>query len=302
MQNNKILILLVPVLITVFFAGCAINVRRIQTEQPISKETVRKVEEKAADISQSVPLEFKEVNGYFLKNNVKFAREINYYTAESDKKFAALLGQAKAVSGIVTSPDFKKNTVVIIAVKHSTVAYNISISSAYAIESNIYLNYEIIPKDTPEIGYFFPSMKVFEIEKPRQVTNISFSGQGKGMTVMPFGNRSAGSPESLEFMKKYHTGLYKGTIPAADGPGISMLLDLLADNTYTLKQTYLSHPDRIYESSGRWAPTEDLSSFVLNYDKEQQEQIRFYFVDKHTIEKLDIFGDKINSDLYKLKK
>ena len=306
MNNNKFFIFLIPVLFLFTFAGCMVPVRSIQTDVPtvpaISKETVKQVEEKAADISLSVPLSFKEVNGYFLKNNVKMDKEINFYTAESGKKFEAILGQAKAVTGIVTTPDFKKNMAVVIAVKNSTAAYNISISSAYSVGSDIYINYEITEKPLPEVGYFFPSVKVFEIEKPQQVTNISFSQQGESMVIIPFGNRSAGSPASLQIMKKYYTGSYKGTLPAADGPGIVMVLDLLPDNTYTLKETYLSHPDRVFESCGKWAPTEDLSSFVLNYDKEQSEQVRFYFINRNTIEKLDMFGDKINSELYKLKK
>lgn len=300
MKNSRLLVFLIPALFVFAVGGCM--VRRIQPEEPISKETVRKVEEKAADISQSVPLSFKGVNGYFLKNNVKMTKEVNFYTAESAKKFESLLGQAKAVAGIVTTPDFEKNMAVIIAVKNSTAAYNISISSAYAIGSDIYINYEIMQKKASETGYFVSSMQIFEIEKPRQITNVSFVEEGNNMTVIPFGSRGIASPASLQVMKKYYTGTYKGTIPAADGPGIVMILDLMPDNTYILKQTYLSHPDRVYESSGKWAPTEDLSSFVLDYDKDRNDRMRFYFVDRNTVEQLDIFGEKINSDLYKLKK
>jgi hypothetical protein len=91
--------------------------------------------------------------------------------------------------------------------------------------------------------------------------------------------------------------VYKGTLSAAEG-NIFTELNLKEDYSYTLKQEYLTINGKIFQSFGKWYPSENLSSFVLNKNKD----LIFYFVDKNTIEKLDNKGAKIKSDLCQLKK
>ncbi|MDR0723973.1 MAG: copper resistance protein NlpE [Endomicrobium sp.] len=79
---------------------------------------------------------------------------------------------------------------------------------------------------------------------------------------------------------------------------MSVELDLKSDYSFYLKQTYLTLNGKTFESSGKWYPTPDLSSFVLNKNK----NLSFYFKDKNTIEKLDDNGEKANSNKYTLKK
>ena len=273
-----------------------------KSEQPITRETVKQVEAKAYDIKRSTPLKFRELSGYFLRNDVKLTQEVNFFTINSEKNFEAVLGIARLMENNVTPFDLRKNIVVVIAMKPSRTEYDIKIYGVYLIDSDIYINYEIIPKSIPDIGFFITNMKAVEIERPQSITNVSFANQNKVITVIPFGARTAGSPANISDMTKYYTGTYKGTIPAADGPGIVTVLTLSPDYTFTLEQSYLNRPDRVFTSSGKWAPTEDVSSFVLNYDKGQTEQSRFYFIDRNTVEKLDQYGEKINSEFYKLKK
>jgi hypothetical protein len=283
-----------------FVCGCML--KRLPSDQAVSKEVVKEVESKVYDTSVvRAALKFKEVSGYYLRNGVKLTREINFFNANSQKKFDEYLGKSSlntSESGI----DFKKNAVAFIVTKSSSEAYDIKISSVYCVGSDIYCDYEIFPGEISGKGYFTPEIKILAIEKPQNVTNIAFVNPERKITVLPFGNRNIFSPASLDDLKKYYTGIYKGTIPAADGPGILMNLNLKQDNTYTLQETYIDRYDKAFESSGKWAPTEDLSSFVLDYDKDPEEQIRFYFLDRNTVEKLDIYGEKINSELYKLKK
>jgi uncharacterized lipoprotein NlpE involved in copper resistance len=146
--------------------------------------------------------------------------------------------------------------------------------------------------------------KIFEIEKPQIAMNICFIDADRNAKVLPLGKRNEYSPSSLDDLIRHYTGTYKGTLPAADGPCISTGLVLSKDYTFNLKTIYLSDPDRVFETEGKWATTSDLSSFVLNYDNPGEEQTYFRFLNKSTIEQLDIYGEIIESeyDYYKLKK
>jgi Uncharacterized lipoprotein NlpE involved in copper resistance len=298
---KKIVIFLIPFII----AGCLPPSRLQQQSTTITPETVKQVEMQAADISQAEALNVRELDGYFLRNGVKLINDINFITADSYQNFENILGVSRKNAVPAQIPDLRKNIVAVIAAKPSGMSNEIKISKAYVIGSDIYIDYEITPKTSLDVGYFVSDVKAFEIEKPKFITNISFSGSDKKMTVIAFGKRSAGSPKNVQDMIKYYTGTYKGTIPAADAAGIHMTLALSADYTYVLKQTYLNNSGRVFESSGKWTPGNDLSYFILDYDKPLQEQMRFYFINKSLIEKLDINGEKINSDdaeLYRLKK
>ncbi|MCL2390224.1 MAG: copper resistance protein NlpE N-terminal domain-containing protein [Endomicrobia bacterium] len=284
-----------------FISGCMLK-RIPREERPVSKETVKDIESKAYDSSRAVSLNFNETSGYYLRNAVKLPRETNFFVAHSQKKFDEYLGKSSLNANTGANIDFKKSVAAIIILKPSSTVYDIKINNVYSVGSDIYLDYEISSKGISDTGYFVPGIKILEIEKPQIVTNVAFIDENRKIFIIPFGNRNIYSPSSVQDLKKYYTGMYKGTIPAADGPGITVHLNLIADNTFILKQSYIDRSDKVFESSGNWAPTEDLSSFVLNYDKDSEEQMRFYFIDRNTIEKLDIYGERIKSEFYKLKK
>lgn len=295
---KKLLIFLIP-----FFISACIP-RSAPTQPSVPRETVRQIEIKASDTSQAVMLNVKELDGYFLKNSVKLNDELNFFILGSQKEFDSALGQSKTMGKGAYLADLKNNIIAVIAMKPSQMANDIKVTKAYIIGSDIYVNYEINPKITPEVGFFISNVKAFEIERPKQILNVSFVDTNKNMRILPFGKRTVGSPVNLDALLKYYTGRYKGTMPAADGPGIAMLLTLSPDYTFRLEQSYLSNPARTFESAGKWAPGEDLSFVVLNYENPLHEQTAFYFIDRNTIEKLDINREKIetSSELYRLKK
>ncbi|MCL2144376.1 MAG: copper resistance protein NlpE [Endomicrobia bacterium] len=299
---RKLTILLIPFII----AGCV--PRRTDITQPsISQSTIKQVEAKALDMSRSVMLDVKELDGYFLRNNVKLNNEVNFFAIDNYKKFDNILGQAKTMTNVITMADLRKNIVAVIAMKPSQIINDIKITKAYQIGNDIYIDYEIVSQEMPEVGYFISNVKAFEIQKSEQILNVSFVDANKSMTILPFGRRTAGSPASLEAMLKYYTGRYKGAIPDAgdaDGSGISVILYLSSDYTYRLEQIYLKNPARTFETAGKWTPSSDLSYFILDYDKNDEERNSFYFVDRNMIEKLDAQGERIevNPELYRLKK
>lgn len=295
---KKMMLLFIPFVIS----AC---IPRTPTDQAsVPRETVRQIETKAADTSEAEILNFKELDGYFLKNNVKLTDNVNFFTVSAQKDFDKILGIAKTMTNVITPVDFKNSMVVVVAMKPSQSLNNIKITKAYLMGSDVYVEYEILPAGIPDVGYFLSNMAAFAIQRPKQILNVSFVDTNKKMTILPFGRRIAGSPSSLEVLLKYYTGRYKGTIPAADGPGIAMMLTLSSDYTYRLEQSYLSNPARTFESTGKWAPSDDLSFFVLDYEKPKQEQTAFCFLDRSTIEKLDINREKIetSAELYRLKK
>ena len=298
--------------ILVFFvlfllSGCWLTpIQKPQQPQPfvpeVSKETAKKVESKAvSEIAQSVPVAVKEMKGYFLKNNIKLDEGINFFVLSSEKRFDDILGTSAIETNISQKPDFKNKIAVVLSLNRSAQMYDIKITRAYAIGSDVYIEY-VFPQNRQDIAYYALSAKIFEIEKPQIVTNICFMDAAGNSKVMHFGNRNEYSPSNLNDLIQYYTGTYKGTLPAADGPGISTVLVLSKDYTFNLKQIYLSNTDRVFETSGKWAPTGDLSSFVLNYDKPDAQRTIFRFVNKSTIEQLDIYGETIDSGFYKLKK
>jgi hypothetical protein len=292
------------ILLMLFIISACVPIRTSQ-QQSVPRETKREIEIKAADVSNAEKLIVKELDGYFLKNDVKLADDVNFFTVGDQKGFDELLGQAKTMTNAVTIADFKNNMVAVIAMKPSQTLNNIKITKAYCIGSDVYLDYEIVPEAAQEIGYFVSNVKAFEIQRPKQILNVSFVDKNRSMTILPFGKRTIGSPANLEVLLKYYTGRYKGTIPAASGPGITMILTLSNDYTYRLEETYLKTPARTFESSGTWKPSDDLSFFILDYDDLSDEQTAFYFLDRNTIELLNIYCERQDTDmkeLYRLKK
>jgi hypothetical protein len=166
------------------------------------------------------------------------------------------------------------------------------------MDNNVYAEYGIDRFSARELGYFVSNTQVFSVDKPKFVTNVCFIDNEKNVTAVPFGTRNLNSPSSVFDMLKNYTGVYKGTLPGANGEMIFTELNLKTDYTYTLKQKYLTVNGKTFTSLGNWLLLEDVNSFILNNKKD----LIFYFINKNTIEKLDNNGEKIDLELYKLKK
>jgi uncharacterized lipoprotein NlpE involved in copper resistance len=164
-------------------------------------------------------------------------------------------------------------------------------------DNNIYVEYEIKEQESNN-GYFVQNLGVFEMEKPSVVLNVYFINKDNKAFVVPFGNRHNKSPVDISDMLEHYTGIYKGTLPAANNNKILTELSLKSDYSYTLKQEYLADNGRVFESSGKWYPSVDISSFALNKNKD----LIFYFINRNAIEKLGINGERLESNGYILKK
>lgn len=98
-------------------------------------------------------------------------------------------------------------------------------------------------------------------------------------------------------------GTYKGVLPCADCEGIETELELNADKTYELKETYLGKGDgKAFESKGSFQFDANKTS-VIELDKTGDN--RKYFVAEGYLKALDMEGNEITGDLadkYELKK
>ncbi|MCL4640812.1 MULTISPECIES: copper resistance protein NlpE [Olivibacter] len=97
-------------------------------------------------------------------------------------------------------------------------------------------------------------------------------------------------------------GIYKGVLPCADCEGINTELELKADSTYTLKNSYLGKGDsQSFEEDGRYVWI-DGSTIELKGGRDAPGK---YFVGENTLTQLDMNGDKITgalADKYILRK
>lgn len=291
-MKKKIILVLFPFIIS----GCLPlhQERKALKVIPIKEVELKNVELEA---EQKQSLQFKECFGFFLKNNVKLPNNINFFTVNSTLKFKNLLGITKAMSNTVVVPNFGKSVLLIIAEKPSVNLRDISINQIYMKEDNIYVEYEVKEQESDK-NYFVQNLGIFEIEKLPVILNVYFVNKDNKAFVVPFGNRSDKSPLNVSDMLENYTGVYKGIFPAADNNKILTELDLRPDYSYTLRQEYLTDSGRVFESSGKWYPSLDISSFVLNKNKD----LIFYFINKNTIEKLDDTGERLESGSYILKK
>jgi hypothetical protein len=291
-MKKKIILVLFPFIIS----GCLplSQERKALKVIPIKEVELKNVELEA---EQKQSLQFKECFGFFLKNNVKLPNNINFFTVNSTLKFKNLLGITKSMSNTVVVPNFGKSVLLIIAEKPSVNLRDISVNQIYMKEDNIYVEYEVKEQESDK-NYFVQNLGIFEIEKPPVILNVYFVNKDNKAFVVPFGNRNDKSPLNVSDMLENYTGVYKGIFPAADNNKILTELDLRPDYSYTLRQEYLTDNGRVFESSGKWYPSLDISSFVLNKNKD----LIFYFINKNTIEKLDDTGERLESGSYILKK
>lgn len=95
------------------------------------------------------------------------------------------------------------------------------------------------------------------------------------------------------------TGTYQGELPCADCDGIKTVLELKADNTYVLTETYEGRDGKPFVTKGKITIDGDK---VTTHDKSENHQ---YLIENNQITALDMEGKKIDGEmasLYILKK
>jgi len=119
------------------------------------------------------------------------------------------------------------------------------------------------------------------------VAVIAIFGLGSCLT-----NRKAAdihnSKNSLDW-----AGVYKGTIPAADGPGINVRMKLNKNNSYELTYEYIDRPDNSFTFKGsfKW----DKTGNIINI--EIADAPSYYQVAEKKLIQLDMKGNVISGNL-----
>jgi len=248
----------------------------------------------------SAPLAVTQLKGYYIKNSVSLPQNINFYVLDSDKRFNDTLAKSNIATAI-QNVDLKNYIVVVLASNRSALPADIAVWGASYTGSEIEINYFAQQPVAASVGYLSVSNKIIMIERRRPITNVRFKdASGKITAVVPFGDRNANSPKSTDDLLNNFTGVFQGIASSANNQTISVRLTLNADYTYSFNQVYSNDPSRVFTVSGDWAPTDDLSTIVLNFKSPAAEQTRFYFVDKNTLQKMNAFGEINSTESYKL--
>jgi len=88
---------------------------------------------------------------------------------------------------------------------------------------------------------------------------------------------------------------FAGTQPCADCAGIEIRLDLMADGTYVLRETYQGRDGRPYYDIGRYLVSSDPDRLALH--GRRAEPLRFAISDSDTLQRLDRDGGQMASTL-----
>jgi hypothetical protein len=238
-------------------------------------------------------LPFRKLSGYFLQTSVELAHDINFITINSERVLTQTLGKS-AFTQDSYPVNFAKTFVAIIAFAPSTTSYNMSVSGVYLDGTDIYILYKAVEDKSANIKFYKTNYTIVDINRPKIATGIHFiDDSGEGYTIN-YGRRTEGSPEDTTDVIKNYTGVYRGTLTPVRGESASIItvLQILPNHTFVLRQSYTENPDRVFQSEGKWAMTEDLSSIVLNYDKSESQQMKYYFLNPRQIERLAPNGDR----------
>lgn len=98
-------------------------------------------------------------------------------------------------------------------------------------------------------------------------------------------------------------GVFSGTLPCADCPGIKTTLRLKADGSYILHELYVDRDDQDGGSEGAWTADQKDRRIRLDPDSKDADGRLFRIVSNDELEMLDSDGNPPDSDLdYSLKR
>jgi len=107
-------------------------------------------------------------------------------------------------------------------------------------------------------------------------------------------DNTKGAVDSQNSKASLDWGVYTGTIPAADGEGINVRLQLNKDNTYELTYEYIGKPaDTSFTNTGSftWNDTGDIINLGID------DTPSYYQVAEDKLIQLDMAGKPITGDL-----
>ncbi|PIE70913.1 MAG: copper homeostasis protein [Deltaproteobacteria bacterium] len=84
------------------------------------------------------------------------------------------------------------------------------------------------------------------------------------ITACQFHQTDARTDEHAALVIVDYEGVYQGTLPCADCPGIAAKLTLNTDNSFVYETRYLEEKDGAFSSTGSYTVTEDLLTLHPN--------------------------------------
>lgn len=113
----------------------------------------------------------------------------------------------------------------------------------------------------------------------------------------------AGSAESPQFDQKAFAGSFSGTLPCASCPGIDTRLELVADGTYRLDETYQGEKGEVFKLDGTWTAESNNRHLRLDPNSKSDEDRLYEIVSNEEIRMLGKDGTPTQSALdYSLKR
>ncbi|QNP40368.1 copper resistance protein NlpE [Lysobacter solisilvae (ex Woo and Kim 2020)] len=106
----------------------------------------------------------------------------------------------------------------------------------------------------------------------------------------------AAAPADVPFDTKGFAGVFTGTLPCADCPGIDTRVALNRDGTYQIEETYQGKPER-FSGDGTWTAEENGKRVRLDPNSKSQEDRLFAVASPEQIDQLDTAGNAIETTM-----
>lgn len=123
------------------------------------------------------------------------------------------------------------------------------------------------------------------------IAALSACGNGKktdNKVTEPAGKTETADMHTAENSLDYW-GVYKGTLPAADCPGIETTLTINKDSTFTLHSVYIDRKDATFDNKGTYTidgsilTTKEKDGSAITYYKVEEGQLRMLNADKQPV-------------------
>ncbi|GAB3096366.1 copper resistance protein NlpE [Lysobacter terrae] len=105
----------------------------------------------------------------------------------------------------------------------------------------------------------------------------------------------ATAPSDVPFDIKGFAGVFTGTLPCADCPGIDTTVTLNRDGTYTVHDTYQGKPGKGFDGEGTWTAEENGQRLRLDPNSKSEQDRLFAVASQDQIDQLDAEGKAIDT-------
>ncbi|MFC5569330.1 copper resistance protein NlpE [Lysobacter yangpyeongensis] len=107
----------------------------------------------------------------------------------------------------------------------------------------------------------------------------------------------AAAPAEAPFDTKGFAGVFSGTLPCADCPGIDTTLTLNRDGTYALHGAYQGKPGNGFDGDGTWTAEENGQRIRLDPNSKSEQDQLFAIATQDQLDALDGEGKAIDTQV-----